>query len=128
MARILKIYSATDDQAAISKSGKIIQTYDAFLLAEVTSAQAKSLSRKYPVEDITAQYHLRIGGRIVNTGKQRITANSSRPHVGSKLPPGPHHYIVQFVGPIMEGWLRRVRATGATLREPIGSFAVKLAL
>jgi len=124
MARILKIYAATDDEAAISKSSKIIQTYDAFLLAEVKSAQAKSLSRKYPVEDITAQYRLRIGGRIVNTGKQRITAeDSSHPRSAGKLPPGPHHYIVQFVGPIMEGWLRRVRATGATLREPIGSFA-----
>ena len=124
MARILKIYSAADDEAAISNSAKIIQTYDAFLLAEVSNAQAKALARKYPVEDITAQYRLRIGGRIVNTGKRRITAeDSSRPHAGGRLAPGPHHYIVQFVGPIMEGWLRRVRSTGATLREPIGSFA-----
>lgn len=124
MARILKIYTATDDVSAISKSAKIIQAYDAFLLVEVSSAQAKSLSRKYPVEDITAQYRLRIGGRIVNTGKQRITAEDpSHPRSRGKLRPGPHHYIVQFVGPIMEGWLRRVRAAGATLREPIGSFS-----
>ena len=129
MPRILKVYSANDDgEAAIRKSGKTIQKYDAFLLVEATSAQAKSLSRKYPVEDITSQYRLKIGDRTVNTAHPRITAEGSvRPHIAytgtRRLAPGPHHYVVQFVGPIKENWLRRVRATGAKLRQPIGNFA-----
>ncbi len=127
MSKILKVYGGKEDIAAIRKAAKVIEKYDAFLLVEASEEQASSLTRKYPVEDITAQYDLKFGDRMVDTSKPRITAaGATRPHAAykgaRKLESGPHHYVVQFVGPVKQSWLSRVRATGAKLRQPMGSF------
>jgi serine protease AprX len=128
MTKILKVYAGKDEVAAISESVKVIETYEAFTVVEADEEQAKALAKKYPVEDMTAQYDLKLGGQTVDTSKPRITAEgTTRPHAaykGVRQPgPGPHHYVVQFVGPIKKNWLSRVRATGAKLREPMGDFS-----
>lgn len=127
MPSILKVYADKKDAAFIRKVGKVIERYDAFLLIETDEAAASSLARKYPVEDITSQYELSVGGRPVDTSQPRITAaGGTRSHAAYKgvrrLDAGPHHYVVQFVGPIKDNWLFRVRATGAKLRQPMGGF------
>jgi serine protease AprX len=128
MMKILKVYADGKDAAAIRQAAKIIEKYDAFLLVETNEEEAKSLARKFPLEDVTAQYALKIGDRIVDTSRPRITATrAAHPHPAYKgarqLPPGPHHYIVQFVGPIKQSWLSRLRATGSRLRQPLDNFA-----
>ena len=125
---ILKIYASQEDAEAIRKMGQVLETYDAFLLVDAGAEEAKLLAKKYPVEDITDQYALQFGDKPVDTSQPRITTKGAvRPHdayKGVRKPkPGAHHYIVQFIGPIKQNWLRRVRATGAKLRQPMANFA-----
>jgi hypothetical protein len=123
---ILKVFAGKDDADTILKQAKLVEPYDAFLLVEATPATARALARTYPVEDITDQYRLDLGTVSINTGRPRLTSAGKRPHPayeGERLGPGPHHYIVQFRGPIKDRWLARLRATGVKLRAPEGSFA-----
>jgi hypothetical protein len=126
MQKTLKVYASKQDVPAIAAVAKVIEKYDAFLLVEANEAAAKSLARKYPVEDITDHYALTFGSRTIDTSKPRITAQGTRTHAaykGQRLAPGPHHYVVQFIGPIKQAWLRRVQAAGAKLRQPMSNFA-----
>ena len=128
MSKMLKIYADKADLPAISEVATILQKYDAFVLAEVADEVAKSLSRKYPVEDITSQYEVRFGDIAVDTSKPRITADgethSHQAYAGATDPgAGPHHYVVQFIGPVKENWLRRLKATGAKVRSSSGGFS-----
>jgi serine protease AprX len=127
MKRILKVYADQENIAAIREVAKLIESYDAFVVIEADEKTSRSLARKFPVEDITAQYELSFRDRRVATSQPRINAaGSTRPHAGYRgerpLRPGPHHYLVQFIGPVKQNWLRKIRATGAKLREPRGNF------
>jgi subtilisin family serine protease len=131
---MLKVFVHKDQVPAVLQRARLIARYDAFVVVEATDAAARALARTYPTEDITAQYQLELAGRRVNTlgGRPaggakavRVRAAPARraaPWTAAKLAPGPHHYIVQFVGPIKRAWLAGVRATGAALREPYGGF------
>src|SRR3954452_1664756 len=125
MARMLKIYADAADVPAISESARVVEQYDAFVLAEADDKEAAALGRKFPVEDITDQYGLKLGSRTIDTQtKARALRGSSVKETSAQpLKPGPHHYIVQFIGPVKQEWLAAVRETGATLREPMANFA-----
>jgi hypothetical protein len=123
---ILKIFGAASPD--VVRPVQVIERYPAFLVANVAAAQAAAIARRFPTEDITRQYDLRFGGARVNTSRPRVTPTGTvRPHPAyrgaRKLPPGPHHYVVQFIGPVKQAWLARLRRTGAIIREPFGGFA-----
>ena len=123
---ILKVFVGKEDGPAVLKQSKLIEPYDAFLVVQATPAAARGLARKYPVEDITAQYRVELPNRRIDTSRPRLTAAGKARHPayqGERLSRGPHHYLVQFRGPIKDRWLAALRATGAKLREPHGSFA-----
>lgn len=127
MSRILKIFAGPEERPAILTTSKLIEKYDAFVLVEADDTVARSLARKHPTEDITDQFALQLGERTVDTSKPRITAAGvTTRHPAYRelrsLPEGPHHYVVQFIGPIKQTWLSQLRATGAKLREPRGNF------
>jgi subtilisin family serine protease len=108
------------------KRSRLVESYDAFLLVEATPAAARAIGRTYPVEDITDQYQLDLPNVSVNTSRLRVTTAGMRRRLayeGEQLGPGPHHYIVQFQGPIKDRWLARLRSTGAKVRSPHGSFS-----
>jgi serine protease AprX len=121
----LKVYATADELKSVLPSAKIIETYDAFVLAQASEAAAAQLAKKYPLEDITDQYALQFGDREVKTSTPPAVAAGKRAAAGKgdKLGSGPHHYVVQFIGPIKQVWLAHVRKTGAKLREPMGNFA-----
>jgi len=123
---ILKVFSGKDDAPAILKRSRLIERYDAFLLVAARPAAARAIGRKYPVEDITDHYRLELANVNINTSRPRVTTAGTRRHPAygaARLRPGPHHYIVQFRGPIKDRWLARLRSTGAKLRAPQGSFS-----
>ena len=123
---ILKVLVDKDDRPAVLQQSTLIEPYDAFLLVQATPAAARRLARRYPVEDITDHYQVQLPNRTLNTGRPRITTAGKVRHPAYKaerLSPGPHHYLVQFRGPIKTRWLAALKATGAKLREPEGSFA-----
>ncbi len=125
---ILKVFANKADTPGILQRSKLIEKYDAFLLVEAGEAEARALAQQFPIQDITNQYQLQFGDRGVDTSRPRLTtAGATRPHPAyrgvPKLPPGPHHFVVQFIGPIKQRWLASVRSTGAKIRDPYGNFA-----
>ncbi|HEX7126983.1 MAG TPA: S8 family serine peptidase, partial [Thermodesulfobacteriota bacterium] len=95
---------------------------------EVPDADLADLAARYPVEDLTDHFTLEIGGRAVDTSRPRVDrAGRARAHPdlprGRPLGRGPHHYVVQFIGPIKAPWLDAVRRAGGEPREPFGDFA-----
>jgi serine protease AprX len=127
MPRILKVY---DSEKALDPSrfqAKLIEKYPAFTVAEVDEAAVQGLKNNYLVEDITDQYTLPAAGGI-DTSTPRISAQGktlSHPAYKSapRLKPGPHHYIVQFVGPIKQKWLTEARKLGANFVQPYEGFS-----
>ena len=123
---ILKVFVGKEDRPAVLKQSTLIEPYGAFLLVHATPAAARGLARKYPVEDITDRYQVELPNRSINTSRPRITTAGKVRHPAyeaERLSPGPHHYLVQFRGPIKDRWLAALKATGAKIREPQGSFA-----
>src|ERR1051325_4031377 len=98
MSRILKVFATGAEQDKLAEKVDVLERYDAFLLVEAGDAEVKRLSRGRLVEDITDEYEIPVGAGTIDTSQSRAR--------GRRLPPGPHHYLVQFVGPIKDGWLR----------------------
>ncbi len=124
---ILKIFVGKAEAAAVLAQTRLIERYEAFVVVEADDALAKALARRYPLEDITAQYRLPLRGGAVDP-----LAAAPRPRTraagGLPAPPpdtpggGPHHYLVQFIGPVKPAWVSALRRAGATPRQPTGGF------
>src|SRR5436853_318259 len=109
MDRVLKVFSARADQRAIVENYRVIEPYDAFVLVEATPREAARLTRRFPVEDITDLYSIQLEGRELDSSAGRSSRGAARSAARPKpLAPGPHHYLVQFVGPIKRQWLTAV--------------------
>lgn len=122
---VLKVFARKLDRRTILEQGTEIESYDAFVVVEASPAIAKTLARTFPVEDISDQYRIPMaGGEADPLAKApRAATAAHRAAPGESLDVGPHHYIVQFVGPIKPAWLTAVRRSGATIRNPFGGFA-----
>lgn len=126
--RTIKVFCSKEDQEELSSSYKVIESYDSFILLKVSKATSEALTRKYPIEDITDQFIIRIGSRKINTNLPRVDARGRvQPHTAyrgaKKLSPGKHHYLVQFIGPIKKNWLGRLKRIGVEPRAPFADFA-----
>jgi serine protease AprX len=127
MAQVLKIFADKQGQASLAQTLPVLERYDGFILVEATSAQAKRLSREYLVEDVTSLYAIPTARGAIDTTGPRVEAGGAvRSHPAyrgaSALPPGAHHYLVQFIGPIKDEWLDGVCGAGGEPREPHGNF------
>jgi serine protease AprX len=127
MSRTIKVYCTGPDQDKLGKQYRLIEKYHGFALAEVPDQDVEQLSRRYPTEDITDLYAIRLEGQTIDTSQPPIGPQGkamSRPaSKGAKrLAPGKHHYLVQFVGPIKEEWLAAVKNAGGEPRAPYGDF------
>lgn len=105
--RTLKVFCTPAERRQLARKYRIIERYDGFALLEASPAAAKELAVRHVVEDVTAELRPPRG----DDGRKR-------------LPPGPHHYLVQFVGPIKRAWLTQVKREGGELRAPAGGFTV----
>ena len=128
MSRIIKLFCSEEELDKISNKVRIIENYDAFTLAEASEAAVKQIARKCPVEDITDRYTIRADGLEIDTSIPRFEADGKRrahpAYKGAKtLSKGRHHYIVQFIGPIKEEWVKQVKKEGGEPRSPYGDFA-----
>jgi serine protease AprX len=118
MKRVLKVFCTSTDRTELAKRYEVIENYDAFTLVKVPEGSVARLSRKYLVEDVTPLYTVRVGDRAIETygprdGKPRARAAGSKE---KPLSPGPHHYLVQFRGPIKDEWLKAVKKAGGEPR------------
>lgn len=124
---IAKIYCSADELNAIEAPLDLIAKYDGFQIASVTTQSLNALRRRYPVEDITDQYALPLGGMSIDTSKSRHeTRGRALPdpayRKGKALRRGPHHYLVQFAGPVKKAWLSGVKKAGGEIRTPYQGF------
>jgi serine protease AprX len=127
MNRILKIFCSGAEQDRLAEVNRIIERYPGFVLVEAGADKIKELAQQYPIEDITELYTLRVGKRTIDTSQPRVDVKGKvRTHPDYKgakrLPPGPHHHLVQFVGPIKEEWLQEIKKAGGDPRAPYEDF------
>ncbi len=127
MDKRVKIFSRNAEQDSLATKYTIIEKYPGFVVAEVTQADIVELSKKYPVEDITEQYQLKIGDKTIDTSTARLDIHAKPLKHPSyqdqkKLTAGSHHHLIQFIGPIKEEWLDALKKLGATPRAPMQAF------
>ncbi|MBK7622873.1 MAG: S8 family serine peptidase [Kineosporiaceae bacterium] len=131
---MLKVFvtGAQQDEVAARPGVHDVSRYQAFTVVEADDAVAADLNGQFLVEDITDQYAIPLGGRLgttIDTSAPRITAagrtRSHPAYTGARrLAPGPHHYLVQFVGPVKQEWLDQVAAAGGELVDTRAAFTI----
>ncbi|MFZ5594964.1 MAG: S8 family serine peptidase [Pseudomonadota bacterium] len=128
MNRIVKIFCTGVEQDGIADKFHVIERYEGFVLAEVEKKALSRLARSYPIEDITDLYSIQVGEKIIDTSLPRLDVQGKlRSHPAYKgvktLAPGRHHYLVQFIGPIKDAWMKAVKKAGGEPRAPYEGFA-----
>ena len=130
MPHVLKIYDSDAKTLAAIPGARLVEAYPAFVIAEVDDAAVAAIAATPMLtEDITDQYKIADESGEIDTGRARIDAlgkTLAHPNYRSapELSPGPHHYLVQFIGPIKKPWLTTVKKAGAEVVAPWGGFAV----
>jgi serine protease AprX len=127
MQRILKVFCTGADQERLAETYQVVARYEGFVIVEIAKNKMADLARRYPVEDITNLYLIQVGDRTIDTAQPRIDAKGKlRTHPAykgiKKLSTAPHHHLVQFIGPIKEGWLKEIKKVGGEPRAPHGVF------
>ncbi len=127
MNRILKVFVGKQEQDARLDGVKVLEPYDGFAVVEASPAQAKRLARERLVQDITDLYEIPLPDGEIDTTIPRVQAKGkTQEHPAyesaEELDPGPHHYLVQFKGPIKAQWLAGVKRAGGEPREPYRDF------
>lgn len=128
MNRILKVFCTGADQEKIAEKYPTVEAYDGFVLVEIDEFKQDEIARLYPIEDITDQYSIRMVGQEIDTSLPRVDAKGkTRAHPAYKglkrLAPGPHHHLIQFIGPIKAQWLDQVKKSGGEPRMPFEAFS-----
>jgi subtilisin family serine protease len=121
---VLKIFATGKDRRALKEIAEPFEEYDAFALVKASPATKKKLARKFALEDITDQYTIPLESTEIKTpprGTRPQTATARR--VLGPPDRKPHHYLVQFVGPVKQPWLKGVKKAGGEVRQPYEGFA-----
>jgi len=132
---MLKVFVPRAESAALAEFGQIVETYDAFTIVDAGPVAVRRLVRSHPVEDISDQYLLPLGGAEVDplggaagteavSARATVASRSRRALARSTAPPddAPHHYLLQFVAPPKPAWLTALKRAGATPRHPTSGF------
>ena len=120
----MKVFVSGRAQDTLGSKYDVIERYPAFVVVSASEAGARELAKSNLVEDISDQYAIPLGGAVqatLDVSKPRITTRgTTAPHPdyrgARRLSAGPHHYLVQFVGPVKPEWLDAVRAAGGDAR------------
>src|SRR3990172_3377321 len=102
MDRVLKVICAGAEQDALAAKYNVIARYDGFALVAAGAAEVEAVARAHPAEDITRQYEIKVGGRVIDTARPRFDAKGKlHAHPGYRgikpVGKGRHHHLVQFV-------------------------------
>jgi serine protease AprX len=132
MSRMLKVFVTASEQDELAARYTVVERYPAFVLIEASPAEARAIEANHLVEDITDQYAIQLGGELqssIDVSSPRITERGTTArhpaYKGAKrLTPGPHHYLVQFVGPVKPEWLDAVRKAGGEVVDTYSGFTM----
>lgn len=130
MRRMLKVYDANASVLRSIEGIQIVQKYPAFTLVDAPDdAAADAVQKAGLTEDVTGCYNVGAGQRRLDTTIPRVQANGvNAAHPAYQgidpLPGGKHHYVLQFISPILKPWLAAVTSTGAEVASPYQGYAV----
>ncbi len=99
------VFARKRDHARVERAvEQIVQRYPTFLLVQATEEQVEAL---------------RAQGFVVEPRADQPRPDAPMDEPSTPAPPGRHHFIVTFVGPIRQEWLDTLRQHGGVLREPM---------
>lgn len=128
--RILRVLDPAPDALKAIPGARLLQAYPAFSVVEAADdAAAEAVRGLGFTEDITDHYQVETPAAAIDTDLPRLSAAGvNQPHPAyadaSPLPKGAHHYIVQFVGPILRAWRTGIARAGAEIVAPYQHYAV----
>ena len=96
---------------------RVVQRYETFAIVEVDEGHGVEL----PSEDVSGRYDIigRSGLPISEpAAAAEFTVAAAEPV--EVMTAGPHHYILQLIGPTLERWRRAVTRAGAETRATLG--------
>lgn len=127
MLQTAVIYANKRQQRTLKgQVSSVLTTYADSMLVEVTAQQLERLTDDgYSIEVLDGIDEIDVGGEIIDTSVSPPSISTAA--VGTRgvsaMDAVPHHYLVQFIGPIKDEWLQAVAEAGGTLREPLPSYA-----
>ena len=114
MGETVLIYATRRQRKQLTQQGiEILTEYQDYVLAQATAQQVAVLQASgYEVEI----YQAAPAARGIGLGVRAVAPQGPPP---STFGPGPHHYVVEFVGPIKPAWLEEIAKHGGRALEPI---------
>ena len=110
------IYATKRQQRTIkSHVSSVLTLYPDSALVEVTTQQLDQLTAEgYSIEVLDGINEINVGGELVDTSAAPAAISKSVAGVrGAPMADDfPHHFLVQFIGPIKPEWLQAVEKAG----------------
>jgi len=123
--KVVKVFADKAQQEVLATAYEEIERYESFIVLSVPPAAVKKISKSYLLEDITDEYAIRINGTELLSpaaSLKSVRVAESKPKKIAAPSAGSHHFLVQFIGPIKEEWLKQVAKAGGKAREPLNGF------
>src|SRR5829696_5873936 len=124
----IKVFATKEQQDKLESNFDIQASYDSFVIGEASEKQLEEIQKEFPVEKITDFNKIQLPNTVIDTSFARISekgiasTHPSYTHT-KKLKKGKHHYIVQFVGPIKQEWLNKIKKEGGIICEPFPNYS-----
>jgi hypothetical protein len=123
MTETVLIYATRRQRKQLTQQGiEILTEYDDYVLAQATQAEVAALQvGGFEVEVYEAAPSVREAGFAAR-------ARDPQGPPPAEFGPGPHHYVVEFVGPVKSEWLNEIETHGGRALEPMPPFSYVVAL
>jgi subtilisin family serine protease len=127
MDRVLKVLATGSQQAELANEFQVLERYPAFVLLDARADAISELeARGYAVVDLTDRYAIPGNRDTIDTSQPRLDSRGEHRHRAYEdteaLPGSPHHYLVQFNGPIKAAWLQGIEDAGGEPRALYSDF------
>jgi serine protease AprX len=124
----IKVFCKKEEQRKLADEFRIEASYDNFVVGEADETQLNLIRKRYPAEKMQEFNLIKLKNNIIDTSSARINKEGDiLPHHAyshaKKLSKGPHHYLVQFVGPIKEQWTKNIMKMGGKVCEPLPNYS-----
>ena len=126
MTETVLIYATKRQRKRLTQQGvEILTEYEDYVLAQATAAEIADLQASgYEVEI----YEAAPATPAVREAGFAARALAPQGPPPAEFGPGPHHYVVEFVGPIKPEWLAEIEAHGGRALEPMPPVSYIVAL
>ena len=126
MTETVLIYATRRQRKQLTRQGiEILTEYEDYVLAKTTQAEVAALQANGYEVEIYEAAPATPGVREVGFGRAGAAPQGPPP---AEFGPGPHHYVVEFGGPIKPEWLAAIEAHGGRALEPMPPSSYVVAL